>query len=45
MKLEADSLRQRGMSFVFRAVMSRASLIETAFSKTTKGDELNRPNN
>jgi hypothetical protein len=44
MKLEVNGLRRSGVSFVFEAVVSPTSLVETAFSKTTRGDGLNRPN-
>jgi hypothetical protein len=49
MKLEVNGLRRRGVFFVFEAVISATSLLETVFSKTTvsqttRGDGLNRPN-
>jgi hypothetical protein len=44
MKIEVNGLRRRGVFFVFAAVISATSLVETAFSKTTRGDGLNRPN-
>jgi hypothetical protein len=43
MKLEVNGLRRRGVSFVFEAVISATSLVETAFSKSIRGDGLNRP--